>query len=70
MIGMAILALVVVFFAVVLIRAACFTPPAQAPMEQEAVAFDRKAAENALAALVKCRTVSRTDCELEDDAEF
>ena len=65
-----ILALAAVFLAVILIRAALFTPRDEPPPSVEAVEFDREAAENALAALVRCRTVSYADHSLEDDGEF
>ena len=70
MIGWIILALVVVFLAVVLIRAAMFKPKDSGKKEFEEVEFDRAAAVNALGELVKCRTVSYNDHSLEDDAEF
>lgn len=70
MIGWIILALVVVFLAVVLIRAAMFKPKDSGKNEFEEVEFDRAAAVNALGELVKCRTVSYNDHSLEDDAEF
>ncbi len=70
MIGWIILALVVVFLAVVLIRAAMFKPKDSGRKEFEEVEFDRAAAVNALGELVRCRTVSYNDHSLEDDAEF
>ena len=70
MIGWIILALVVVFLAVILIRAAMFKPKDSGKKEFEEVEFDRAAAVNALGELVKCRTVSYNDHSLEDDAEF
>ena len=68
--GYLILALVAVFVAVVAIRTIRFTPKPQPPVSQEEVSFDRDAAVQALAELVKCRTVSYNDHSLEDDAEF
>ena len=70
MIGWIILALVVAFLAVVLIRAAMFKPKDSGKKDFEEVEFDRAAAVNALGELVKCRTVSYNDHTLEDDAEF
>lgn len=70
MIGWIILALVVAFVAVVLIRTAMFKPKDSGKKEFEPVEFDRKAAVNSLAELIKCRTVSYYDHSLEDDAEF
>ena len=66
----ALLALLVTFFAVVLIRTATFKPaPAEKPEWQEEY-FDRDAAVRALGELVKCKTVSRYTHEEEDNAEF
>ena len=62
--------LIVLFFAVILIRAAAFNPKPQPPISDEAVTFDKDAAVFALAELVKCKTVSYNDPALEDDAEF
>lgn len=70
MIGWIILAAIVVFLAVILIRAAMFKPKDNVKAEYEPVEFDRDAAVNALAELVRCRTVSYDDRTLEDDAEF
>ena len=66
----AILGVVVLFFAVVLIRTAMFKPKAQPPISDEKVEFDREKTVEALAELVKCKTISYNDKELEDDAEF
>lgn len=70
MVGYVILGIVVLLFAVVLIRTALFRPKAQPPVADETVEFDRDAAINALSQLVKCKTVSYNDPALEDDAEF
>ncbi len=70
MVGYIILAIIVVFLAVLLVRTAAFKP-APAPAEDFAdVEFDKAKAADCLAQLVKCRTVSYTDHSLEDDAEF
>ena len=68
--GYLILALVLVFIAVVTVRTIRFTPKPQPPVSQEEVSFDRDAAVQALAELVKCKTISYNDHSLEDDAEF
>ena len=70
MIGYLILGLIAVFFAVILIRTLNFKPKAQPETSQEAVTFDQDAAIDALAQLVRCKTVSYNDKALEDDAEF
>ena len=64
------LMLIALFFAVILIRAAMFQPKAQPPVSDEAVTFDKDAAVESLAALIRCKTVSYSDHSLEDDAEF
>ena len=70
MIGYIILAIVVIFLAVLLIRTAAFKP-APVPSEEFAdVEFDKGKAADCLAQLVKCKTVSYVDHSLEDDAEF
>ena len=68
--GYAILALVLGFFAVILVRTAMFKPKAQPAVSDELADFDKDAAISALGALVKCKTVSRNDPAQEDDAEF
>ena len=65
-----ILVLIAAFLAIVLVRAAAFTPRPQEPVDAVVIDFDRAAAQQALAELVKCRTVSYENHELEDDAEF
>lgn len=70
MIGYIILAAVAVLLAVILIRTAMFKPKEKGDQRFEDVEFDGDAAIEALAELVKCRTVSYDDHSLEDDAEF
>jgi len=70
MIGYLILAAVLIFVAVIAVRTARFKPKAQPPISNEEISFDRDGAVNALAELVRCKTVSYTDHSLEDDAEF
>ena len=64
------LALVGLFLAVILIRAAAFNPKPQPKEERIPVEFDKDAAVNALAELVKCKTISYNDHTLEDNGEF
>ncbi|MBO7184253.1 MAG: M20/M25/M40 family metallo-hydrolase [Oscillospiraceae bacterium] len=70
MAGYVLLALVAVFFAVILIRAAMFRPKQQPVAAAEPIEFDQQAATDALAALIRCKTISYHDHSLEDDAEF
>ena len=65
-----ILAAAAVFVTVVLVRTAKFTPKPQPAAEPEPLDFDKDAAVDALAQLVRCKTVSYHDHSLEDDAEF
>ena len=58
------------FLAVILIRAACFNPKKECETGMQTVQFDANAATNALQALIRCKTVSNVDPQLEDDAEF
>jgi len=62
--------IVLVFLAVIAIRTALFRPKAQIVPDDAAVDFDENAAVESLAALVRCKTVSYNDSNLEDDAEF
>ena len=60
----------IIFLAVILIRAAAFKPKAQPKADPTPVDFDKDAAVESLRELVKCKTVSYMDPALEDDAEF
>ena len=66
----AVLGLIFLFFAVILVRAVMFEPKPQPPVSQEEVTFDKKAAVENLAQLIRCKTVSYSDPALEDDGEF
>ncbi|MCI6957678.1 MAG: M20/M25/M40 family metallo-hydrolase [Candidatus Faecousia sp.] len=70
MFGIVIAALIVVFLAVITVRTLCFTPKPQPALSQEEVRFDRDAAVEALAQLVRCKTVSYNDHSQEDEGEF
>ncbi len=70
MIGYVILGLVAAFFAVILIRAALFAPKPQKGIETDEITFDKDRTVETLQALVRCKTVSYNDPQLEDDAEF
>ena len=70
MIGYLILALVVIFVAVVAIRTVGFKPKAQPEISEEEISFDKDGAVDALAELIRCKTISYSDHSLEDDAEF
>ena len=70
MIGFILLAIVVAFFAVVLIRTLRFTPLPQPETSQDPVSVPREAAISNLAQLVRCKTISYGDHSLEDDGEF
>ena len=70
MVGYLILGIVLAFLAVITIRTIRFKPKPQPALSEESVSFDKDAAVDALAQLVRCKTVSYNDPALEDDAEF
>ena len=65
-----ILGFVLLFFVILFVRAALFNPPKTIDIPAEDVSFDKEAAVDALAQLVRCKTVSYADHSLEDDGEF
>ncbi len=65
-----ILAAVVIFFAVILIRTLLFKPTPQPEILNDEVKFDGSESISALQELIKCKTVSYYDSTLEDNAEF
>ena len=67
---LSIIAILLAFLAVILIRAAKFTPKEQPELLEGEECFDDKRAIENLAALVRFRTVSNRDPSLEDNAEF
>lgn len=70
MIGYILLIVLAVFIGVIAVRTARFVPKPQPPLDSENVNFDHHAAIDALAQLVRCKTVSYNDHSMEDDAEF
>ena len=65
-----ILGVLALFLLIVALRTAFFRPKAQPPVSEEEVTFNYDKAVNALAELVKCKTISYNDHSLEDDEEF
>ena len=63
-------AVIVIFLAVIIIRALNFSPKAGARVFEHEEKFDGDKAVNNLCELVKCKTVSYRDSSLEDNAEF
>ena len=70
MFGYLLLAIVLAFLAVVIIRTIRFKPKPQPALSDEEISFDKDAAVDALAQLVRCKTISYNDRSLEEDAEF
>lgn len=64
------LGLLAAFLAVILVRAILFVPGKCNSSAPAPISFDKEAAVNSLAALVRCKTISYTDPSLEDNAEF
>ena len=63
-------AAVAAFLAVLLLRAAAFRPPSEIKPEPDTVEADGSRAVESLAAMVRCRTVSRQNHDAEDADEF
>ena len=70
MIGYILLAVLLAFVAVVTVRTLMFKPKPQPEISNEEFSFDKDAAVDSLAQLVRCKTISYNDHSLEDDAEF
>ncbi len=70
LIGYLLLFLLLCFAAIVAVRTIAFKPKAQPPVSDREVSFDRDAAVDSLAQLVRCKTISYNDHTLEDEAEF
>lgn len=70
MIGYWILAVLAAFIAVVAVRTVRFRPKPQPAVTKEEIVFDKDAAVDSLAQLVRCKTVSYNDHSLEDEGEF
>lgn len=70
MIGTILLAALALFAAVILVRTIRFTPKSQPAVSDETFELDETAIVDALAKLVRCKTISYNDKSLEDDVEF
>ena len=66
----AIVACIVVFFAVIIIRTLRFKPQGEIKVSNEKIEFDEEKAVSNLQELVRCKTVSYYDHSKEDNAEF
>ena len=70
MVGYFVLFMFLLLAAVIAFRTIRFTPKPQPEISEEVFDFDKEAAVDALAQLVRCKTISYNDKTLEDDAEF
>ena len=70
MVGIVIVALILVFLAVITVRALLFVPKDKPPVDVQDIPFDKEKAVTALQKLVQCKTVSSIDPSQEDDREF
>ena len=68
--GFVILGLIALFLLVLVIRGLAFTPKTDVLTQAEEIIFNKEKAVDALAQLVRCKTVSYNDPAMEDDAEF
>lgn len=64
------IAVIIIFIAVIIIRALAFKPKEQPRIDDEVIDFDKERAAENLCELVRCKTVSYRDPSLEDDTEF
>ena len=62
--------ILLIFLAVIFIRALTFKPKEAPKTDDEPIEFNKEKAVENLSALVRCKTVSNRDSSLEDDAEF
>ncbi len=65
-----VLALLVIFLAVIFIRAILFAPKKEETASVDAIAVDGDKAAADLAAMIRCKTVSHRDPTLDDESEF
>ena len=65
-----ILALILVFLSVILIRTLLFKPLTQPKILNNSIEFNKEESVKALQELIKCKTISYYDKNLEDDKEF
>ena len=70
MIAFFLMCLLAIFIGIVAARTVTFKPKAQPALTEELFDFDKDAAVDALAQLVRCKTISYNDHTLEDDGEF
>lgn len=63
-------ALIIIFLAVLVIRALMFNPQKQEKKQAEEIVFNKEKAVEDLRQMVMCKTVSNINSELEDKAEF
>ena len=62
--------IIVVFLAIILIRALLFVPPKKKKIDVEPVFVNSEKAVSDLANMIRCKTVSNTDPSLDDEGEF
>ena len=70
MLGYIVLALLLAFLSVILIRAAIFNPKKEEKIEAEKIELNEQKIISDMADMIKCKTVSYRDNSLEDEAEF
>ena len=70
MVGYLFLVALALFAAMIAVRTIRFTPKPQPAITEETFDFDKEAAVDSLAKLVRCKTISYNDKSQEEDAEF
>ena len=66
----ALIGIILVFAGVLLLRAACFRPKSRSSCASESISFDQDRAIHSLQALVRCKTVSYPEPDMENEGEF
>ncbi len=69
-VGISIGAVVILFFAIIIIRALAFKPKKTTKLQADSVDFDGDKAVECLQSLIRCRTISYRDKSLENNEEF
>ena len=70
MIPFVLMCLLAVFIGTVAARTACFKPKPQPAVSENTVSFDEEGAVDALAKMIRCKTISFRDHSQEDEVEF
>lgn len=68
--GLAILAIIIIFLAILILRALRFTPPADLPLNSVSYELDRDKIVSDMVEMIRCKTISNRDESMVDRNEF